>query len=288
MVKAFPKRPLSRVMNVLGLRAMIALAALCWTVGWWGLCVPAVIAGLALGLLGQQLLTRLLRRSAHAREEALRRGMGGEMVLDEMLLCAPADAVKAAVTLLQESMDIAPVEQVREGVLCRFGHERVMVTCLQRHPEGEIGCDDVAACVRAYRRLHADSCILCATCGISSAARAWVEEAMLPVMLIDRAKLERIAGNAYPATDEQVLAMQARKHPTSTVRALLRQVLHPGKARRYMGYGLGLTLLYVASGLRWYLLPGLLCMTLAALSRCGCAEGKTKSPRAENRPHGGR
>ena len=49
---------------------------------------------------------------------------------------------------------------------------------------------------------------------------------------------------------------------------LMQTALRREKAKTYMLYGLGLTLLYVVTGLWYYPAPGLACLVLSVVCRC--------------------
>ena len=75
------RRRLGSMMDEMGLRALIALGSVMWFVWLWGLGMPSLLAGLALGLMGQMALTRWRRRVVNRREQTLRKQLGGEMLL---------------------------------------------------------------------------------------------------------------------------------------------------------------------------------------------------------------
>ncbi len=265
----------SSMMNALGLRVLIALAALMWFVWLWGLSVPSLMAGAALGLLGQMAMTRVRARFAEQREDAARKRLGGEMALEELLLCPLRQAHAQAARLLTMRYPLTLCSVTEEGALCRLGRETLLVACLPRPQDSEASCGDVAALQRACRRQKAERGVLCLTGKCGSRAESYAVTGQVQVRIIHRETMLSLAGEAAPATDEQLLALKERRKRLAAVDSVARRVLHPAKARRYMTYGIGLMVLYVLTGLRYYPIPAALCMGLGAACRCQRAKQDT-------------
>ena len=261
------RKRLGGLMDDLGLRLLIALAAVMWFVWLWGLGMPALLAGLALGLMGQMALTRWRRRAVAKREQTLRKQLGGEMLLEDMLLQPPRRAHFQAAMLLGQRYPLRMERVTEEGVLCISGGERLLVSCLLRPPESEASPEDLLACQRACKAHGARRCVLCLTCRCSAAARAWAETSAIPVRIISRETMLTLAGQASPATDAQLISLVKRRNRPTPGGSVLRTILNRGKAGRYMFYGTAMVLLYVVTGLKWYALPGLALVLLAVASR---------------------
>ncbi|MGN0779713.1 MAG: hypothetical protein ACI4MJ_11225 [Aristaeellaceae bacterium] len=267
------RKRLGSTVDEWGLRALIALAATMWFVWLWGLGMPALLAGVALGMMGQMALTRWRRRTLAHREKALRQQLGGELLLEDMLLLPPRRAHFQAAMLLGQQYPLAMERVTDEGMLCRSGGERLLVACLRKPSGSEATPEELLACQRACRLFQASRCVLCLTCGCSAAARAWAETSAVPVRIISRDTMLTLAGQANPATDAQLIALgQRKKRPGGSV---LRTILDKGKVGRYMFYGTAMTLLYVLTGVRWYPLPGLAMVLLAVISRYADRERET-------------
>lgn len=258
----------SAFMNDLGLRAVIALLAQIWFILLWGLTVPSVVAGLALGLLGQMALSRWRKENAVNREQALRRRLGGEAVLEDMLLKPVKENHLQAATLLAGKYEGLEIREAGdEGVLCRCGDKTLLVVCPVRPAECEFTAGEAAALERTASSCGADRIVVCLTCGCAGSAAAWAETAPIPIRFISRATMLSLAGRAAPVTDEQLVALGARKK-RSVPGGIAQSMLMPEKAKRYMTYGVGLMLLYVVTGLKYYPVPGGICLLLGVLCRC--------------------
>ncbi|MGN1019851.1 MAG: hypothetical protein ACI4O7_05720 [Aristaeellaceae bacterium] len=261
------RKRLSSVMDELGLRALIALGSVMWFVRLWGLGMPALLAGLALGLMGQMALTRWRRRAVERREQALRCRLGGEMLLEDMLLQPPRRAHFQAAMLLGQRYPIRLERVTEDGMLCQSGGERLLVACLRKPPEREATPEDLLASQRACKAHGVSRCVLCLTCRCSAEARAWAETSAVPVRIISRDTMLALAGQASPATDAQLISLGKRRNRPVPGGSVLRTILDRGKAGRYMFYGTAMVLLYVVTGLKWYPLPGLALVLLAVTSR---------------------
>ena len=84
---------------------------------------------------------------------------------------------------------------------------------------------------------------------------------------MEREELLALAGQAWPATDEQLVALGKRKKKGFPLAALLERMLRREKARRYVLYGTGLVVMGLTIGGRWYLIPGAVCLLLGVLCR---------------------
>ena len=77
---------LSEVLDTLGMAALLYALAVGWFVWLWGLSLPSMAAGGALGTLLWMARGQWRRRNVHRREKALRSRIGGELMLESMLL----------------------------------------------------------------------------------------------------------------------------------------------------------------------------------------------------------
>lgn len=262
---------LSEVMDGLGMLALIYGAALLWF-GWlWGLGVPSLLAGLALGTLGQMVRSRWRRRSVARREKALRCRLGAELMLEDMLLSGAREAHSRAALLLAERWPIEVCEVLEEGVMCRQGEETLLVICLRMPPDGELGAGDLAAAQRAVRQCGAERSVLCVLGKTPPKALARAEQTAIPLRIIGRDTLMELAGRMFPATDEQLVALGKRRRKLTARGGILMLIFRRNKARRYFTYGLTMTLLYVLTGVRVYAVPGMACLTMAVM----CCTGRS-------------
>ncbi len=275
MERYLRRKRLGSVLDEMGLRALIALGTVMWFVWLWGLGMPALLAGLALGLMGQMALTRWRRRAVEKRERALRRQLGGEMLLEDMLLQPPRRAHFQAAMLLGQRYPLRMERVTEEGMLCQSGEERLLVSCLRKPPEREAAPEDLLAFQRAARAHGVRRRVLCLTCQCSAAARAWAETSAIPVRIISRETMLTLAGQASPATDAQLIALGRRRNRPVPGGTVLRTILERGKAGRYMFYGTAMVVLYILTGLKWYPLPGLALVLLAVTSRYLAREKET-------------
>ena len=266
---------LSELMDGLGVRALIYLLALMWFVWLWGLGIPSLLAGAALGTLGQLAHSRWRRHTVARRERALRSRLGAELMLEDMLLSEPREAHFRAALLLAERWPIALQTVKEEGVLCLQGEEKLLVQCLRMPADGALSPGDLAAGQRAVRRAGADRGVLCVLGKTPPKVLARAEQTCIPLRIISRDTLMELAGQTSPATDEQLVALGKRRRKPAGRGGALQLVFRRDKARRYFTYGLTMVLLYVLTGVRVYAVPGLVCLTMAVLCRTGRSGGET-------------
>lgn len=266
MERYFKRGKVGSALDDLGLRSIIALAALIWFFWLWGIGLPSLLAGAALGILGQMTLSRYRAYSVERKEKRLRARLGGELFLEELILCPPRQAHLRAAFLLGVKYPMILEQVMEEGVLCRWEGKLVLISCLGRPAESEAKPDDVLPMQRAGRKYLAEKCVLCLCCRESKALAAWREQSAMPVSVVSREKLLEIAGQISPATDEQLVELGRRKkHPVSGKR-WIQSMLHRDRMGRYMFYGGAMLLIYILTGIRWYPLPGLTLLLLGVAS----------------------
>lgn len=253
------------------LRLLIMLAGIGWFVYLWGAGLPALLAGVALGLMGQMLLSRWRQSTLSRREEALRRRLGAELMLEDMLLSPARQAHFQAALLLGEKYPLEMLRVTDEGMLCRSGEETVLVSCIRMPSDGELSAGDLASCQRACRAQGAARGIVCSLGKVSAKILARAEMGRIPLRIVRREVLLALAGRCSPATDEQLVALGQRRRRPDNVSAM-QIILQREKAGRYMLYGVTLMMLYIITGVRFYPVPGALCMTLGTLCRCARGE----------------
>lgn len=265
------KARLSALLDSVGIRALLFALAVGWFVYLWGLGVPAVLAGISLGMMGQLGLRHLRRQTVDRRAEALRRRLGGEMLLEEMLL-APVKQVHFQAAMLLGAKYPLTMERVTEdGVICLSGGERLLVSCVALPEASDVGQGNILAIQRACRKHGAARGVACVTGRCSARVEARAAEGSIPVKIIRRDALVKLAGHMSPATDEQLIQLgQRKKRPAAAGGGVLRR----DKAKTYMVYGFGLMLMYMITGLRYYPIPGGVCLLLAVLCRCWPGEEK--------------
>ena len=259
-------------MDGLGLRLLIQVAALMWFVWLWGLALPSLMAGMALGLMGQMALTLYRRCTVVRRERALRSRLGGEMMLEEMLLAPARQAHFQAALLLGDRYPLTMRRVTDDGMLCDYRGETLLISCLRMPPENELSVGDLAACQRACRENGAARGVICPLGKVTPKVAAKAEQGRVPLRIIRRDVLLDLAGQCSPATDEQLIELGKRKRRPAATGGRPNGLLRRDKAARYMLYGTALMLLYILTASPLYPGPGAVCLTLGVFSRCGTGE----------------
>ena len=259
------KTPLAAWMDKLLLRLAILAAGVGWFIFLWGVSLPALMAGLAYGTLLLTCLERFLRLTVRQREERIRRRVGGEIALDALLTQDVQHASFQAALWLD-----APIELQRStavGVLGKLEGQSVLIQAVNLHPTATVDVQRLIEARREAMRQKVDASILCLTSPLSRDAEAYAETGTPRLKIVPRDKLLRLAGACSPATDEQLRALGGQRRKHVGAKRWLRHILAPKRAKRYFAYGVGLALLYFITGLPYYPLPALICLTLCILCK---------------------
>lgn len=262
MQKYKQKTPLASVADKL-LRALITVGlGVSWFVYLWGLSLPALTAGVAMGGL-LWLCARLFgKKSVEKREKQMRRMIGGELALGRLLLLPPRHAAfQAAIWLLPKE----PVEMQRAvewGVLGTLNGKSVLVRLIAQHESIPVTVQQVIDVVKEARGQGVQSCVLCLTAPLSREAASYAESASPPLRVVSREELIGLAGLCSPATDEDLSGLRKKKRTRRSAKEWATVVLDASRSRRYFWYGVGLGALALATGQWVYPLPAAVCLSL--------------------------
>lgn len=268
-----PKTALASAADHL-LRVLLAWAAgVGWFVALWGLCLPALTAGTALGGLFWLCARLLGKKQVQKKEAALRQTLGGELALEKLLLASPDEATFQCVQWLQARTRL----QIESGGLGMWDGETVLFRLFAQHPGTEISSQQVSETIRKARQAQVQRILLCTTAPLSSAACRLAETAEPSLRLVGREELIQLAGACCPATDEDLCRLKQRKPKRRSAREWLKIILHPSRAKRYFWYGVGLAALTLATGQRFYPIPAAVCLLLFAGCKIYAARHRTES-----------
>lgn len=268
-----PKTALASAADHL-LRVLLAWAAgVGWFVALWGLCLPALTAGTALGGLFWLCARLLGKKQVQKKEAALRQTLGGELALEKLLLASPDEAAFQCVQWLQARTRL----QIESGGLGMWDGETVLFRLFAQHPGTEISSQQVSETIRKARQTQVQRILLCTTAPLSSAACRLAETAEPSLRLVGREELIQLAGACCPATDEDLCRLKQCKPKRRSAREWLKIILHPSRAKRYFWYGVGLAALTLATGQRFYPIPAAVCLLLFAGCKIYAARHRTES-----------
>ena len=268
-----PKTALASAADHL-LRVLLAWAAgIGWFVALWGLCLPALTAGTALGGLFWLCARLLGKKQVQKKEAALRQTLGGELALEKLLLVSPTEAAFQCVQWLQARTRL----QIESGGLGMWDGETVLFRLFAQHPGTEISSQQVSETIRKARQAQVQRILLCTTAPLSSAACRLAETAEPSLRLVGREELIQLAGACCPATDEDLCRLKKCKPKRRSAREWLKIILHPSRAKRYFWYGVGLAALTLATGQRFYPIPAAVCLLLFAGCKIYAARHRTES-----------
>lgn len=274
MERYLRRNHLAEVLDGLGMCALLYLLAALWFIWLWGMNMPSLIAGAALGTLLCTARTQWRKRTVSRREKMLRSRLGAELMLESMLMAEAKEAHFRAALLLAEKWPIELQSVKEEGVLCRQGMETLLIQCLRMPEEGELSVGDILSAQRAVRRVKADRAVLCVLGRVSAKTAARAEAGLIPLRIIRRETLLQIAGQLSPATDEQLVELGKRRNRHVPQGSITSLVFRPDKARRYLLYGVAMLCLYILTDARLYAVPGMVCLTMGAACRCNRRDGE--------------
>ena len=166
METGFKRNLLAELLDSVGRGVLLMALGIGWFVFLWGLNLPALLAGIALGTL-LLLLRRLYRQTTLVRREtALRCRIGGELLLEKMLLSEAKEAHFQAALLLEEKWPLRMQRITADGALCgqekpSGGAETLLVQCVRMPSEGELSIGQLVEAHRAMQRQQANRVILC-------------------------------------------------------------------------------------------------------------------------------
>ncbi len=268
-----PKTALASAADHL-LRVLLAWAAgVGWFVALWGLCLPALTAGTALGGLFWLCARLLGKKQVQKKEAVLRQTLGGELALEKLLLASPDEAAFQCVQWLQARTRL----QIESGGLGMWDGETVLFRLFAQHPGTEISSQQVSETIRKARQAQVQRILLCTTAPLSSAACRLAETAEPSLRLVGREELIQLAGACCPATDEDLCRLKQCKPKRRSAREWLKIILHPSRVKRYFWYGVGLAALTLATGQRFYPIPAAVCLLLFAGCKIYAARHRTES-----------
>lgn len=260
------------------LRVLLAWAAGAgWFVALWGLCLPALTAGTALGGLFWLCARLLGKKQVQKKEAALRRTLGGELALDKLLLLPEMESVSQCVHWLQSRTNLQITEPTSTGGLGTWDGVSVFFRLAAQHPGTEITSQQVSEAIREASQVKARRLLLCTTAPLSHAAVRLTETAEPELRLVGREELVQLAGACSPATDEDLCRLKQRKPKRRSAREWMKVVLHPSRAKRYFWYGAGLAALTLVTGQRFYPIPAAVCLLLFAGCKIYAARHRAES-----------
>lgn len=239
-------------------------AGIIWFVWLWGLSLPALTAGIALGGLIWLCLRQLGKKRLQKREQDMRRMLGGEMAVDRLLMLPDRHAAFQAALWIAPKAPLEMQRTISNGVTGTLDGKPVMVWLIARHKSTEIDVGAVLEALRAAKEHDAQRIFLCVTAPMNKAAKKFVEEAEVAIRVVSREEMVFLAGICNPATDEDLLQLKKRRPRRKNCREWLNIIFDSSRKRRYLLYGLGLAGLWGLTRQPFYPIPAVICLCLYA------------------------
>jgi len=264
MQKYRPKTPVAEVSDKLLRAGTAAFVGIAWFVFLWGLSMPALTAGLALGVMLWLCARQFSKQATRKREEQMRRMIGGELALNRLLLEPPRKAAFQCALWLAPRYPLVMQKAVEWGVIGLLDGKKTCIRLIACHESKKITAQQVVECAREARERQMEQTLLCLTSSVSADALSYAASLDPPMKIIQRDELMELAGYAHPATDEDLRSIGRQKRTRRSAQEWLAVVLDASRARRYLWYGLGLSLLALVTGSGYYPVPAALCLGLFA------------------------
>lgn len=242
-------------------------AGIVWFVWLWGVRFTSITAGIALGGLLWLCIRQFGLMSTRKKEQQMRRIIGGELALKKLLLMPPRHAGFQTALWIAPRFPLVMHKAVDWGVTGTLGEKQTLVRVIAQHESQPVSVQQVVEVLREIRQMKMDRCLLCLTAPASKEAENYAREADPPIRIISRNELIDLSGLCSPATDEQLSHIRKSKKDRRSKTEWLQLVLEPERARRYFWFGIGLSILALATGQAYYPLPAAICLLLYALCR---------------------
>ena len=120
MEKYRPKTAVASLNDRIFRMLVPCIAGIAWFVFLWGLSLPAITAGIALGVLIWLCIRQFGKRITRKREKQMRRIIGGELALRKLLLLPPRHAAFQAALWIAPQYPIIMQKAVDWGMF--WGH----------------------------------------------------------------------------------------------------------------------------------------------------------------------
>lgn len=262
MQKYRPKTLLAGITDRI-FRVMAACGAgMAWFISLWGVTLPALTAGIALGGLLWLCVRQFTKRSTQKREKQMRRLIGGELALNRLLLLPSRHAAFQTALWIAPRYPLDIKKAVDWCVTGTLDGKNTVVRLICQHESMTVSVQQVVECVREAMDRHAQRCILCLTAPASKEALLYAANTDPPMEIVSRQELINLAGLHSPATDEDLSRLGKQKQVRHSAREWLAVVLDASRARRYFWYGAGLSALAALTRLPFYPIPAAVCLGL--------------------------
>ena len=235
-----------------------------WFVALWGLTGPALTAGFSLGIMFWMGVRQFAKKVTQEREKLMREIIGGELALERLLMEEPKKAAFQCTLWLESMYPLVMIQTFDWGVIGRLNGKRTMIKLIAQHPSQTVCVQQVVECAREARRRQIEHTLLCLTAAADKEASLYAAGLDPPLSIIERPELIKLAGRVNPATNEDLIRLSRRKQKRRSIKEWLAVILDISRARRYLWYGIGLSLFAMLIGNSYYVLPASICLALYA------------------------
>ena len=278
MQQYFMKNRISERADEWGLHLLMLLGALSVFIFLWDIRLPSLTAGIALYLFFVILRKKGQLQRTLRKEKSLRQKIGGELMLEKMLLDDPQCVHREIARLLISPRHHAAPTEVDGAVLLSLSSgETVLLRYLPLHPMDTLEGKDVAAAQRLCLKHKSTLVWLCAPGKISR--QAIEQSSLVPhVRILDRDMLIALLGKNHPATDKDLIALHRRMHRKHKKREWLKELFRAEHAPKFARFAALMSALLFLTNQKLYGFSALWMMVLSSACRCAYAFTKKAPP----------
>jgi len=267
MQKYRPKSLMASIADHVFRLAASCAAGIVWFVWLWGVRFTSLTAGIALGGLFWLCARQFGLMTTRKKEAQMRRIIGGELALEKLLLLPAKHAGFQTALWIAPRFPLVMHKAVDWGVAGTLDGKATLVRVIAQHESQPVSVQQAVETAREMRQMKVERCLLCLTAPASKEAEKYARACDPPIRIISRSELIELAGLCSPVTDEQLSQIRKSKKIRRSRTEWLQIVLQPDRARRYFWFGIGLSVLAIATGQSYYPLPAAVCLLLYALCR---------------------
>lgn len=264
MQKYHLKTPIAAISDRVLRAAVTSALGIGWFVFLWGVSLPSLTAGLALGALLWLCVRQFSKQATCKREEQMRRMIGGELAVSRLLLESPRRAAFQCALWLTPKYPLIMQKALDWRVIGLLEGQRTCIRLIAQHPGQKITPQQILECARESREKQMEQTFLCLTAPAEPEALSYAAGLDPPIHVIEQSELTELAGYAHPATDEDLRSISRQKRTRHSAQEWLAVVLDASRARRYFWYGIGLSLFALLTGSGYYPFPAAACLGLYA------------------------
>ena len=272
-----PKTALALILDRFSSVLFAFFLGIAWFIAIWGVRLTALTAGLAFGALIWLCMNRYGRHCTAKKEQQIRRRIGGELALYQMLTDSSEENIRNLIEWLSQCYPIVVQKKHAWGFLGQIGSDSILVRIIVQHSSVQINAQQIVDIQRVMKQYQGYKCILCLTAPLSKEAFDYIHNSVSDVRLIQRDELIEMAGKTKPATNADLMKFREKKTVWPSKAEWIQMVLSPHRLRNYLGYGFWMLTLAILTGKVFFWFPSAVCLLLYTAGKLKNTVSKQKT-----------